>query len=245
MCSGGIHDSGNRPSCSSCRSQRASIRSVFARRLRPRNALVSTGSARCVTAPQRSSARATNSQPVHASTATCTTRPANRPTHCSTAAGVESIFPRNTSPVPVSTASKVICRRCTSNPTTIAPALTPTSNAVHRRNTASVQRDRCHTVTHGRYLLLRMTTARAGTIRARLQPGSVDTEGRPPAASPAAPLPVPAVHAILGTVPPVLDSQIRAPQKGGQANRHPRVFLLLGRCAPGAEVLPGRSLLRA
>ena len=42
-CSGGIHASGNRPSASSLRSQRASSRSVLARRLRPRNARVSTG----------------------------------------------------------------------------------------------------------------------------------------------------------------------------------------------------------
>jgi len=37
-CSGGIHASGSRPSASSSRSQRASSRSVFARRLRPRSA---------------------------------------------------------------------------------------------------------------------------------------------------------------------------------------------------------------
>ena len=37
-----------------------------------------------------STARQTNSQPVHASTATCTTRPGNRPTHSWTAAVVES-----------------------------------------------------------------------------------------------------------------------------------------------------------
>ena len=69
-CSGGIHASGNRPSASSSRSQRASSRSVLARRLRPRNARVSTGSARCATAPAATSASQTNSQPVHASTAT-------------------------------------------------------------------------------------------------------------------------------------------------------------------------------
>ena len=72
------HASGSRPSHNSCRSHFASARSVFARRLRPRSALVSTGSARCATAPQRSSARQTNSQPVHASTATWTSRPGNR-----------------------------------------------------------------------------------------------------------------------------------------------------------------------
>ena len=70
-CSGGIHASGSRPSASSSRSQRASSRSVLARRLRPRNARVSTGSARCATAPAATSASHTNSQPVHASTATC------------------------------------------------------------------------------------------------------------------------------------------------------------------------------
>ena len=58
------------PSASSSRSQRASSRSVLARRLRPRNARVSTRSARCATAPAATSASQTNSQPVHASTAT-------------------------------------------------------------------------------------------------------------------------------------------------------------------------------
>src|SRR5215216_6389696 len=119
-CSGGIHASGSRPSPTSSRSQRASSRSVLARRLRPRNARVSTGSARCGTAPAATSASQTNSQPVHASTATCTSRPVKRPTQRSTAAGVASIRPRLTSPVSLSSASKVICARCTSNPATIA-----------------------------------------------------------------------------------------------------------------------------
>ena len=79
-CSGGIHASGSRPSASSSRSQRASSRSVLARRLRPRNARVSTGSARCAVAPAAASASQTNSQPVHASTATWISRPAKRAT---------------------------------------------------------------------------------------------------------------------------------------------------------------------
>ena len=121
MCSGAIHASGSRPSASSSRSHSASWRSVFARRLRPRNARVSTVSARCATAPARLSAWATNSQPEHASIATCTSRPENPATHSTTAAGVEAIRPRETSPVSASKQSKVIWRRCTSNPATIAP----------------------------------------------------------------------------------------------------------------------------
>ena len=119
-CSGGIHASGSRPSASSSRSQRASSRSVLARRLRPRNARVSTGSARCGTAPAATSASQTNSQPVQASTATSISRPAKRSAQRATAAGVASIRPRLTSPDSVSSASKVICARCTSNPATIA-----------------------------------------------------------------------------------------------------------------------------
>jgi hypothetical protein len=118
-CSGGIQDSGNRRSANSSRSQRASSRSVFARRLRPRNARVSTGSARCGSAPAVASASLTNSQPVHASTATLTS-PSKRLTQAVTAAGVASIRPPLTSPDSVSKASNVICLRCTSNPATIA-----------------------------------------------------------------------------------------------------------------------------
>ena len=47
-------------------------------------------------------------------------RPAKRSAQRATAAGVASIRPRITSPVSVSSASKVICARCTSNPATIA-----------------------------------------------------------------------------------------------------------------------------
>ena len=119
-CSGGIHASGSRPSASSSRSQRASSRSVLARRLRPRNARVSTGSARCATAPAATSASHTNSQPVHASTATSHLAPPKRSTHDRTAAGDASIRPRAHLPVSVSNASNVICLRCTSNPATIA-----------------------------------------------------------------------------------------------------------------------------
>src|SRR3954447_5856398 len=59
--------------------------------LAPRNARVSTGSARCATAPAATSASHTNSQPVHASTATCISRPPNRFAHrvtWSTPAGI-------------------------------------------------------------------------------------------------------------------------------------------------------------
>src|SRR4051812_34458633 len=142
-CSGGIHASGSRPSASNSRSQRASSRSVLARRLRPRSALVSTGSARCGVAPAAASASHTNSQPVHASTATSISRPAKRAVQRVTAAGVESIRPRVTSPVSVSTASKVICARCTSNPATIAirasseaPVLPPRASLSRRAEEA-------------------------------------------------------------------------------------------------------------
>ena len=130
-----------RPSASSSRSHRASSRSVLARRLRPRNARVSTGSARCATAPAATNASRTNSQPVQASTATSIS-PSKRSTQRATAAGVASIRPRVSSPESVSSASKVICARCTSNPATIAirasskaPALPPArvSRAERRR----------------------------------------------------------------------------------------------------------------
>jgi hypothetical protein len=65
---GRIQASGSRPSQSSVRSQRASSRSVLARRLLPRRALVSTGLARCGMAPPPPTASQTNSQPVQAST---------------------------------------------------------------------------------------------------------------------------------------------------------------------------------
>ena len=64
-CSGGIHASGSRPRRAARGATRASWRSVFARRLRPRNARVSTGSARCATAPARSSA-SSDKQPARA-----------------------------------------------------------------------------------------------------------------------------------------------------------------------------------
>src|SRR5262249_50823883 len=91
-----------------------------ARRLRPRNARVSTVSERCAVPPHASRAWATNSQPVHASTATCTSRPANRAIHARTAAGSDAIRPRDTSPVTESRQSNVIWRTCTSNPAMIA-----------------------------------------------------------------------------------------------------------------------------
>ena len=121
-CSDAIHASGNRPSANNSRSHSASWRSVLARRLRPRSARVSTVSARCATPPARCTARATNSQPVQASIATCTSRPANDRIQASTASGVDPIRPRDTSPVRASTQSNVIWRRCTSNPATTASA---------------------------------------------------------------------------------------------------------------------------
>ncbi len=137
------HASGNLPSASSCRSHRASSRSVLARRLRPHNARVSTGSARCATAPADTSASHTNSQPVHASTATSIRRPAKRPVHRVTAAGVASIRPRITSPESVSSASKVICARCTSNPATIAIRASSTAPATcHHARVSRAERRR-------------------------------------------------------------------------------------------------------
>jgi hypothetical protein len=123
---GGIQDSGSLPSASSVRSQRASSRSVFARRLRPRNALVSTGSARCGTAPARSSAPETNNQPVHASSATCTSRSPKRAAQRSTALR-RRVYP-SAHELTVSKASNVICLRCTSKPATIVSSGPPSSS---------------------------------------------------------------------------------------------------------------------
>jgi hypothetical protein len=117
---GGSQDSGRRPSLRSSRRWRASARSVLARRLLPRRALVSAGSARCGITPAALSSSQTNSQPVQASSATSIRRPGKRSTQAETAARLESIRPRLSSPVSVSRASKVIWARCTSNPATIA-----------------------------------------------------------------------------------------------------------------------------
>ena len=86
MCSGGIHDSGNRPIINNSRMCRASARSLLARFLFPRLAAVSAGSARCTIAPTRRSSSATNRQPVVASNADLellTTEPLTEPPHAS------------------------------------------------------------------------------------------------------------------------------------------------------------------
>lgn len=69
MCSGGIHDFGTRPACSSSRNRRASWRSVLARFFGSRSALVSAGSARCTSAPTARSSSTMKRQPVVASSA--------------------------------------------------------------------------------------------------------------------------------------------------------------------------------
>ena len=76
MCAGGIHDSGSRPINNSSRRCRASAQSVFARFFLPFSAAASAGSARCTSAPTRSSSSTTNRQPVVASSAT--SRPSPR-----------------------------------------------------------------------------------------------------------------------------------------------------------------------
>ncbi len=85
MCAGGIHDSGSRPINSSSRRCRASAQPVFARFFLPFNALASAGSARCASAPTRSSSSTTNRQPVVASNATSSPSPLNRSRNARTA----------------------------------------------------------------------------------------------------------------------------------------------------------------
>ena len=68
-CAGGIHDSGNRPSNSSVRSNRASARSVLARFFGPRNAAISAGSPRCTPTPAAASSSLTYRHPVQPSSA--------------------------------------------------------------------------------------------------------------------------------------------------------------------------------
>ena len=171
-----------RPSHNSCRNHLASVRSVFARRLRPRSALVSTGSARCATAPLRSSARETNSQPVHASTATWTSAAWEPADPVLDRRGARFQLPRQVSPVTVSRASKVICRRCTSNPATIPPGATPIGNGAHSTVCAvSRPSDDLPSTTVG--------TSSSDDRRTRLQPRTPSTKvvrrgDRPPAANP-------------------------------------------------------------
>jgi hypothetical protein len=78
MWAGGIQDSGRRFSTSSSRSSRTSRRSVLARRLRSRFALVCAGSARRTSTPARQHFSTTKRQPVIAPTATVTGWPAKR-----------------------------------------------------------------------------------------------------------------------------------------------------------------------
>src|SRR5215217_6557041 len=114
---GGIHEPGSRPCSSSSRSSRASDRSVLARRLGPRRLLVSAGSARWARNPAAWSSSATNRQPVHPSTANAPSAPGSSPSQTRIPARVAgAIRPRWASPLSRSTQSKVICRRCTSNP---------------------------------------------------------------------------------------------------------------------------------
>ena len=120
MCSGGIHDSGSRPTISSSRRCLASARSFLARFLVPRLAAVSAGSARCTRAPTRRSSSTTNRQPVVASNATSSCRPRKRPRNRRTWARSAGLTrAREISPVVVSIQSQVICALCWSSPITI------------------------------------------------------------------------------------------------------------------------------
>ena len=113
MCAGGIHDSGSRPINNSSRRCRASAQSVFARFFLPFNALASAGSARCTSAPTRSSSSTTNRQPVVASNATSSPSPVNGARNFRTPArSAGAIRAREISPVIVSIHSAEICARC-------------------------------------------------------------------------------------------------------------------------------------
>jgi hypothetical protein len=79
------------------------VRSVLARRLGPRSARVSAGSARCAALPARSSSSATNRQPVVASRAKFACWPANRASQARSSRRVAGLScPRRVSPLPVS-----------------------------------------------------------------------------------------------------------------------------------------------
>ena len=100
MCSGGIQASGSRPSSSRVRSQRASAKSVLARRLGPRRARVIGDLGQVADgAGATEGLVGRTSQPVPASTATWTSHCGKRPTQSTTAAGVAAIRPRIVSPV--------------------------------------------------------------------------------------------------------------------------------------------------
>jgi hypothetical protein len=90
-----------------------SARSVFARRLRPRLAAVSAGSARWARWPARSISSTTNRQPVVPSSAKPTSStPSKRASHSRTDSREAGLIrPRHTSPLPTSTIAYVICRR--------------------------------------------------------------------------------------------------------------------------------------
>ena len=177
--SGGDQHSGNRPSHNSSGNHRASARSVFARRLRPRSALVSTGSARCA---RHRSARAPGTR----TASPCTPQPdlhhpAGKPNHPL----LDRRRRRLDLPPPHLAgrgiqASTVICRRCTSNPATTAPGSSPTTNGAHVTTPASRPPDAIPSLTVGPPIRM---TGGAGCNRARLQPKSFDTEGRPPASA--------------------------------------------------------------
>ncbi len=89
--------------------------------------------ARCATAPARASASHTNNQPVHASTATCISHSANPATHSSTASGDAPILPRASSPVSLTSASKMIWARCTSKPAVTIPIGPPSCSKLISR----------------------------------------------------------------------------------------------------------------
>ena len=113
MCAGGIHDSGSRPINKSSRRCRASAQSVLARFFLPFSAAASAGSAKCTSAPIRSSSSTTNRQPVVASSAT--SRPSPRKLAKNLRTPVRSagtILARETSAVIVSIHSAEICARC-------------------------------------------------------------------------------------------------------------------------------------
>jgi hypothetical protein len=113
MCVGGIHDSGSRPINNRSRRCRASAQSVFARFFLPFSAAASVGSAKCTSAPTRSSSSTTNRHPVVASSATSNPSPRNRARNLRTPArSAGAIRARESSPVIVSIHTAEICARC-------------------------------------------------------------------------------------------------------------------------------------
>jgi hypothetical protein len=155
------------------------VRSVLARRLRPRSVLVSTGSAKCVTAPERPIARH-NEQPARACLHRDTNHPAGKPDHPVLDRGRRELdLPTGDPPVAVSSAPIVICRRRTSNPATIAPGSSPSTNGAQVTTPASPALDAIPSLTVG--------PPASNDRRRGLQPRTPSTQavqhgGRPPAA---------------------------------------------------------------